>query len=488
MTKLKQFIEENNNKNIHIAGFSSAEGSAILEFLIMSGFKNLTLHDSQSEENLFTSFQETHKELGTDELKTKYEKLKNLPYKTYFQENYLEGIENADLIFVSQAWYKYSSNDKMKGLQGKIPFINMTNLYLELSPCKIIGITGTNGKSSTAKLISDMYSASNFTSYFAGNDRLNRQVLDKLHLMKEDEYLILEMSNRQLMSVSSSPNIAVYTNLTPDHFDDHGSIENYYAVKQNLIHFQKPNDLAIINLDDSVILGFAKLTPAKKLYYSLHHDLEKEKIEGAYLKDNIICLNIKGRVTEIINKDELSLKGSHNLSNAMTAILASYHEEIPVATIVETLKAHKGLRYRNQFVKTIRGIHYYNDLNSTVPEATIAAMSTFEEKDIFLILGGEDKGLDYSKLAQYIVERGRTKVILLPGTGTDKILRELHKENASKETIILKECLDDAVIYADTSGKPEDIVLLSPACAYFFSRYTRLVTHGDESWLDVISQ
>jgi len=487
MNSVAELVKGLSHKRIHIVGFSSAEGSAVLEFLLLHKVDcDLTLHDSYPKENLLKTFQESHKELTAEESDEKFRFITSLPYQYHYADEYLAGIETAEIIFVTQAWSIYKNNAPLKLLQGKIPFLTMTNLYFDLSPCEIIGVTGTNGKSSTAKLISEMFEASELKSYFAGNDRLNKQVLDRLDEMKKGENFVLEISNRQLMGLEKSPNIAVYTNVTQDHIDDHGSYDEYIAVKRKLTAFQNKTDTAILNLDDAIVSGFADTSPSQNLFYTLGNSLPKGK-NGAYVHDGQIVLSINNQTTPILAIDEMWQKGKHNVANAMAASLTAFLAGIPVSIIKNVLKTSTGLRYRNQFVKTIRGVDYYNDLNSTVPEATIAAFSSFDDRGIYLIVGGEDKGLNYSPLAQAISEYKVKKVLALPGNGTDKILAALEAVDSPQGLVEHFNTLDEVVRFADANASEGDVVLLSPACAYFFSRYTKLVTEGDESWLNVLT-
>ncbi len=483
---LNRFIEKYRKKKVHIVGFSGAEGGAVTKMLHHFQFRNLTLHDNTPPEKLFEVYRTSHKDETAQEQEKSFRFLTTLPHTYHYAEEYLQDIEHADLIILPQAWYLYSSNKKIQSLAGNIPTMGMTEMYLNFSPCRTVGITGTNGKSTTARLMHEIFTKAEIPHYFAGNDRLNRQVLDKLETMKPEEYFLLEISNRQLLQIHTSPRIAVYTTITPDHIDEHGSFDEYVKTKKRLMQFQQKEDILILNHDDPILQGFATESRAKVYGYSASGKLP-EKTEGIETEQKTAYLRKNGKRIKLFSQDELALKGEHNFANCLAVTLAALLEGVDIAAIRSVLQQTKGLRYRNQFVKTIRGIHYYNDLNSTVPEATIAALRSFpEQQNTFVILGGDDKGLDYTPLVQEL-QKKHIHPLLLPGSGTDKIVKTAEKIPSVKEKFRFFTCLDDVVRYTDKKGKKGDYVLLSPACAYFFSRFTNLVTEGDESWLNALT-
>ncbi|NOQ68134.1 hypothetical protein GQ568_01695, partial [Patescibacteria group bacterium] len=308
---IQKQLKQYKNKNIHIVGIGGAEGSAIAEFLVGNGISSVTGHDFSSKADFKKAFYNTHLSLKLKEREKALNHLLNLPIRINFKDHYLEGVEDADMVFVSQVWFKYPQNmpilEKLK--DSGVPFKTITNLYFELAPCKIISVTGTNGKTTTARLINSIFETWKKTPqppllgglnsslekgrlggvvYFAGNDRQNVQVLDKLNKMKKDDILILETSSTQLLlNFGISPHIGVITNITPNHIDDHGSFENYIEAKKNLIRYQKAGDWAVLNYDDREIRKIAEEFRDNAFLFSRKEELK----EGCFMRDGKIVIS-----------------------------------------------------------------------------------------------------------------------------------------------------------------------------------------------------
>ncbi|MCK4525072.1 MAG: hypothetical protein KAU07_01405, partial [Candidatus Andersenbacteria bacterium] len=336
------------NKNIHIVGIGGAEGSAIAEFLVANGISSITGHDFSSKADFKKAFYNTHLSLKLKEREKALNHLLNLPIRINFKDHYLEGVEDADVVFVSQVWFKYPQNmpilEKLK--DSGVPFKTITNLYFELASCKIISVTGTNGKTTTARLINsifEIWAEKNNKSkiYFAGNDRQNVQVLDKLNKMKKDDILILETSSTQLLlNFGISPHIGVITNITPNHIDDHGSFENYIEAKKNLIRYQGKGDFAILNYDDEQskkIVNELQITNYESGIFLF--SWKEELKEGCFVRDGKIIINAKdkcrfakrlhspiGTMEPVIvcNIDDIKIPGKHNLENVLAAVSVAY--------------------------------------------------------------------------------------------------------------------------------------------------------------------
>jgi UDP-N-acetylmuramoylalanine--D-glutamate ligase len=304
-----------------------------------------------------------------------YERLINTGYEIYFKDTYLKDIEKADLIFVSQGWFRYEANKKLKELEGKITFSSVTELYFQLCPCPIIGITGTVGKSTTTRLIYEMLKGCGKKAYLSGNDRENPPVLDKLLKLPKDAYLVLEISNRQLINLDYSPQIAVVTNILPNHPDDHKNFFEYIKVKSNIVTHQKEGDFAILNADNKETNKFQKLTPAEVFFFST----EKEIKNGAYLKNNIVWLSIKGSKGKLMEAEKIKLPGKHNTQNIMAALLVGQCLKLDKRCITKTLANFKGLKHRLEFVGQKNKISFYEDSQSTSPYSSASAIEAFGE-------------------------------------------------------------------------------------------------------------
>ncbi len=503
------------NKNIHIVGIGSAEGSAIGEFLVNNKISSITGHDFSAEADFRKAYFNTHLSLKLKEREEALAHLLNLPIKINFKDHYLEGIENADMVFVSQVWFKYPQNlPVLKDLYDKgVPFKTITNLYFELAPCKIISVTGTNGKTTTARLINSIFEEWTTTPspsfkrrglaenrsriYFAGNDRQNIQVLDKLGEMKKDDVLILETSSTQLLLNSGiSPHIGVITNITPNHIDDHGSFENYIEAKKNLIRFQNKDDFAVLN-EKLKVHKVHKVIKSKTFWFSGEKELE----EGCFARGNDIIIKEKKFMVQvgdieptneilILKKDDIKIPGRHNLENVLAAASAGYLYGISLEIIREGVSKYTGIKHRLKLLYDINGIKYYDDTQATTPEAAIAGINSFEG-DIILLAGGDNKGMKYKEMAEKINEKVKL-LILFPGDASDEIEKFIDKNkidfikvgNFSQATEILKKYLKNK----KTPGVRSDagclyVVLISPGAAHFYSKFVENSGKDLKEWI-----
>src|SRR3990172_225004 len=281
---VNKYLEELKSKqNIHIVGAAGIEGAAIAVFLFEQGIQNVILHDFSKKEEFESSFKNSRSYLTPKKAKESYERLISTNYKIYYQDNYLKNIEKADLIFISQGWYRYEANRRLKALKVKIPFSSVTELYFKLSPCPIIGITGTVGKSTTTRLIYEMIKKCERLAYLCGNDRDNPPVLDKLLKLSKNAYLVLEISNRQLIDLKYSPHIAVVTNIFPNHPDDHKNFSEYIKIKSNIVRYQTKKDFAVLNADNKETREFKNLTAAKAYFFSLKEEKREKDLKKAVI-------------------------------------------------------------------------------------------------------------------------------------------------------------------------------------------------------------
>ena len=381
--------------------------------------------------------QQGAKVLVTD-LRTRKELKKSLDKLKGYKINYVLGkhrvgdFKNVDLIIKNPGVPKDSKYLKM-ARKNKIPIETDIGLFFALcSWQKIIGITGTKGKSTTATLIAKLLSTK-YKVVLAGNIRAS--VLEQLSKINRNTIVVLELSSWQLEDLKlykQSPHIAVITNIMPDHLNRHKGMKDYIKAKKLIFKFQTNKDLLILNNDDTIVREFAKESNAKAIFYS--------KIQALnYLK------NIK-------------LIGEHNLYNISAAIIIAKIFKIPNISIKKTLGKFKGIEGRLEFIKEIKGVKYFNDTTATTPEATIAALRSFRNHNIILIAGGTDKNLKFKNLAKEILNKTKL-LILLPGTATEEIKKKIKIQDTNS--------MKDAVKMAYKTAKKGDIVLLSPGCASF---------------------
>ncbi|RMH70161.1 MAG: UDP-N-acetylmuramoyl-L-alanine--D-glutamate ligase [Gemmatimonadetes bacterium] len=458
-------------QNIHIVGATSAEGSAILDFLLDHGCECLTAHDVCAPREIHRHYRLTHLTQPVKAVNATIRRWKSAVTLCH-ADDYLKGIEHADLIFVTQAWFKYPPNfPKLPEVrQQGIPFRTITQLYFELFPGTIIGITGTNGKSTTTALVAQILEqearlTGTFRVLHSGNERHVSQVLDQLEHCSPADVLVLEISNRQLIELDRAPHIATITNITPDHLDDHPSFADYVQIKTKMFRLQTPDDVAILNRDHELTRQIQSVVTAKRvLTYSFKGDPAAEAI---YRDDHLWWRQPDGDFQPICHRSEFPLRGNHNIENALAAILTTKAFGARSEAIQSALQSFRGLPYRTEVVATLDGVEYINDVKSTTPAATIAALQSLSQP-VILIAGGGGKGdLDYQPLAHQISQHVKA-LILLSGEGATAIAAAM----AGLDTpLYYQQTLEQAILQAKTLAVAGDVVLLSPACPYFSSTF-----------------
>lgn len=486
MSILKQ-LEQYQNKNIHIVGIGGAEGSAIAEFLAMNGIVSVTGHDFATKESFEKSFNNTHLSLKSADRAKALEHLLGLPIRINFKENYLDGVNKADVVFVSQVWSKYPQNVPiLRDLYEKgTVFKTITNLYFELTPCKIISVTGTNGKTTTSRLIYSIFEvwagkSKKSKIYFAGNDRQNIQVLDMLGEMKKEDILILETSSTQLLLNSGiSPHIGIITNITPNHIDDHGSFENYIEAKKNLIRFQKEGDFAVLNYDNIETRKISKEFKDRAFLFSIKNNLE----EGCFVDGKEILIRRKGKEERLFSISDIKLPGKHNIENVLAAASSAFLSGIDAETIKEGVSKYSGIKHRLKLIYNIDGTRYYDDTQATTPEAAISALEAFDD-DIILMAGGDDKGMSYEKMVEKIKDKVRF-LILFPGDASDRIESLINGSAIDfKKVEDFKNSMEVLGEYYKKNAVPGGtVVLVSPGAAHFYSRFIENSGKDLKEWI-----
>jgi len=464
-------IEDLKKKNIHILGVSGAEGSAVLEFLADNGIKNITAHDFCDEDKFKESFFSFHDRMTKKEKEEAFNKIKELKIKFNYKDTYLDKIENADLVFVPQSWFRYPQNDLLNQYKGKIEFSNITKLYFQFCKGKIIGITGTSGKSTTSALVNDIMKRGYKKGkvYFTGNDRENEQILKNIFEIKENDILVVEVSNRQLMiDLKKSPFIGIITNISPNHMDDHKTFTDYITTKRSLIRYQKKGDFAILNFDNDITRDIGLDVDSSVYYFSRKGRVE----QGAFVKFNEIIILDGLREKRICSVLDLKIPGPHNIENALAASLAGYLMGINTKDVREALLEFKGIKSRLELVKEVDGVSYVEDSSACNPDGTAVAVSSFK-KPMLLIAGGSRKKPypgEFDRMADSIIN-SKVKIAFLIGERAETIKQALKNSSIrfQKAGPIIKICegLEDAVISASKSAKKGDIVIMSPGCESF---------------------
>src|SRR5215468_798380 len=319
---------------------------------------------------------------------------------------------------------------------------------------RLIGITGSNGKTTTTSLIEHILKNSGFSTLLAGN--IGTPLIDVVERTNDQTVTVAELSSFQLeWTETFRPNISVFLNLTPDHLDRHGSMEAYGAAKARIFEKQTASDFAVLNADDPASTPYAPSTP-KVLWFS-----RKQRVaQGAFLRGEEIVFRYHGEEEMILKQSEIPLPGAHNLENFLAAVTASRLAGGRPHEIQKAIRSFKGVEHRLEFVAELNGVRYYNDSKATNVDATLKALDAFPGR-ILIVLGGKDKGSDYTILQTPL--REKAVLALLIGAAAEKIESQVRGSVAIERA----GTLERAVETASRAAQPGDIVLLAPACASF---------------------
>jgi UDP-N-acetylmuramoylalanine--D-glutamate ligase len=335
------------------------------------------------------------------------------------------------------------------------PVIGEVELAAQFLPGPIVAITGANGKTTTTTLAGEIITAGKFPTLVGGN--IGTPAITFVNQAKPETWTVLEVSSFQLETiVSFRPRIAVILNITPDHLDRHKAFENYVEAKARIFENQKPEDFTILNADDPATAGLGCRTRAQLFWFSRKQEVNK----GAFVRGGNIFFREGKSEREIMPASEIPLKGAHNLENVLAGISIGALVGCQPAQIREAVRNFKAVEHRLEFVAQVGGVDYYNDSKATNVDATIKALESFSA-NIHLILGGKDKGSDYSALNDLL--RERVKRVYTIGAAAAKIESQIE----GTTEIVPSQTLENAVRRASESARPGDIVLLAPACASF---------------------
>ena len=376
-----------------------------------------------------------------------------------FGPNNLSKLKGFDIVFRSPSCLPTVPELVEEANRGAI-ITTEIELLMKLCPGKVIGVTGSDGKTTTTSLIYEILKASGFNCYLGGN--IGTPLFTKLEEMTPEDIVVLELSSFQLMGMEISPDISVITNITPNHLNVHSSYEEYIDAKKNVFKYQNEDGIVVLNYDNELTKEAAKEANGKVIFFSSQNKLD----DGIILDgDTIKECNDKLR-RHILNTNLVNLKGTHNYENICAAIAAT-KSLVDIETAVKAVKEFKGVQHRLEFIRKIDGVKWYNDSIGTSPTRTIAGVNSFAER-IVLIAGGYDKHLDYTPIAKPILEKV-SKLILIGDTAPkifDAVKEEAEKQNKDLP-IYMCDKFEDVVTTAKKIAKSGEIVLFSPASASF---------------------
>lgn len=429
-----------NNKKVAVLGFG-LEGKDLAKFLLKKGAE-ITVFDRKSENEL--DFSDVDKK-----------RIKFISGGGYLER----GLDGFDIVFRSPGVYRYLP-EIIRAEKRGVVISSPIKLFFDLCPGKVIGVTGTKGKGTTSTLIYQILKKAGKDAYLAGN--IGIPVLEILPKLTSRSWTVLELSSFQLIDMKKSPNVGVVLNITTDHLDWHKDRREYVEAKTQIARHQKNNDFSVLNYDYKDSKSFERLTKSKVCYFS-----RLKRVEGCYVKNGEIILQVGSRMYDVGNTKKLLLRGEHNWENVCAAVCASFLAGADIDSIRKVVFSFEGLEYRLELVGKIKGVSFYNDSFSTNPQTTLAAINSFDEP-ITLILGGSDKGLSYDDLGKEIFRKKNVNSIILIGHIGDKIGESLKKAKFKGKIMNLGKASMSEIVKGCIDLTPRGgVVLLSPATASF---------------------
>jgi len=364
-------------------------------------------------------------------------------------EHYLEDLDRFDLLVRTPGLHPRKILEKNPNIADKIT--SGTNEFFRACPIRnVIGVTGTKGKGTTATLIAKILEAAGKMVHLGGN--IGTPALSLLPHIKPDDWVVLELSNFQMIDLKSSPHIAVCLMVVPEHLDWHTNVEEYVAAKQQLFRWQTPQDIAVYYGQNDYSTQVVSISEAHKIPYY--------QAPGALVDHGEI--SIDGRA--ICRTDELKLLGQHNWQNVCAAVTAVWQVTQDISALRSVLASFSGLEHRLEFVREVDGVQYYDDSFGTTPETAMVAIQAFPEPKV-LIMGGSDKGANYEELAK-TVAGGNVRQAILIGQQAERIGESLAQAGFTATTPG-SASMAEIVQTARAVAQPGDVVLLSTACASF---------------------
>ncbi len=395
-----------------------------------------------------------------EKLQDVFAALADVPVEYVLGPDYLSELKGCDFLF------------RTPGMRPDLPEISdavaagakLTSeieLVFALAEAAITGVTGSDGKSTTTTLVYEMLKADGRSVSLGGN--IGHSLIEEVLDIGPDADIVLELSSFQLMGMEQSPSTAIVTNITPNHLDYHGTMDEYIEAKMQIFQHQASNDILVLNWDNEVTRMFAEQADSRVFFFSRQEAVP----QGAWLRGSEIILKVHGREEVLCQAEEISLPGSHNVENVMAAAIAASAKRVSLQAIRQVATTFKTLEHRLEFVRELHGVKYYNNSIASSPTRTIAGLNALQVPTV-LIVGGYDKHIPFEPLAQAVV--GRVDAIALIGQTATKIEQSIQDVLATRPADLAMQkfaTLDAAVSWAQTQAKPGSAVVLAPACASF---------------------
>lgn len=383
------------------------------------------------------------------------EELENLGVKLVVGEDYLEYLNGYDVIFKTPAM-RIDSPAFIKAKQEGTYITSEMKEFVKYCPAKVIGVTGSDGKTTTTTLIYNILKEEGYKTWVGGN--IGTPLFSRIEEIEKNDRVVLELSSFQLMTMDVSPEVAIVTNLSPNHLDMHKDMEEYINAKKNIFKFQDVNGTTIFNVDNDITKAMTNEPIGKTMEFSTKIRVRN----GAYYEYGKLYVNNKF----VCKKEDIVIKGMHNVENYLAAFCATM-EDASIESMKKVAESFGGVEHRGEFIKEVQGVKYYNSSIDSSPTRTLAAIKVFE-KPVILVAGGYDKHIPFEPLAEKGFEY--IKILILLGATKEKIKKVFDKVILEKHInipIIVVDTLEEAVEQCQKLALPGDIVTLSPACASF---------------------
>ncbi len=434
--KIKAFHNEIKGKRITVIGIGISN-RPLIRYLVKYGAE-VTACDRKTKEQLGEVYNE----------------FTSLGVTLVLGENYMDSLD-ADIIFKTPGM-RFDHPALIAAKEKGAKITSEMEVFFDICPCKMIAVTGSDGKTTTTTLIYKMLSAEGYTCHLGGN--IGTPLLTKAEEMKADDFAVLELSSFQLHTMKKSPDVAVITNISPNHLDMHKDYQEYIDAKKNIMLYQSAGQLIVLNKDNDVTHSLIDEAKGKRLTFS------RKSQADIYLDENYIVMNNN----KILDIGEIKIPGMHNVENYMAAISAT-HQWVSPETVQKVAREFGGVEHRIELVRTLDGVRYYNSSIDSSPNRTINTLKVFSEP-VVLICGGKDKGIAYDDIGPAILQK--VKALILIGATSDAIQTAVEK--AAKDSgitlslpIYRETEYAQAVKRAKACAKEGDVVLLSNASTSF---------------------
>ena len=446
---LDSYIQSLHGKSIAVIGLG-VSNRPLLRLLLDAGY-TVTVRDKR-----------TREAFGEDEAAA----LEAAGCRLVLGDGYLAGITE-DVIFRTPGLHPFTPELAAAKARGALLTSEM-EAFFTVCPCRIIAVTGSDGKTTTTTIISELLKVQGHRVFLGGN--IGTPLLDKAPEMTSTDWAVLELSSFQLHSMNCRPDIAVVTNVSPNHLDIHPSYEDYQTAKKQIFLSQDCAGVTVLNADNAITRAFAKDCPGKVRFFS--REIAPEN--GVFLREGVIYRSHNGEKTKLMDAESILLPGLHNVENYMAAF-AAVRGQVRYETMREIAKTFGGVEHRIELIRTRNGGRWYNDSIASSPSRTIAGLNSFPEK-VILIAGGKDKGISYAPLGPVVNDH--VKLLLLCGK-TAGVIREAVEQAENYKGLEILDVADyhEAVSIADARSQPGDVVILSPASTSF-DRFANFMERG----------